>query len=42
MFNVDENLSFLHVSFFDREFDFTSSFATLIIFIISLAKWSMK
>lgn len=32
MFNVDENRSFLHVSFFNREFDFTSSFATLIIF----------
>lgn len=32
MFNVDENRSFLRVSFFDREFDFTSSFATLIIF----------
>lgn len=32
MFNIDENRSFLRVSFFDREFDFTSSFATLIIF----------
>lgn len=32
MFNVDENRSFLRVSFVNREFDFTNSFATLIIF----------